>query len=97
MLCCDEREDGRARGRGTERGKGRTMNELQKPMRKSELNREQLAVYLAARYALALMQAAALAAVQVGDDLGGRQGGGVRVDGGVPADVLEEPLDGCAG
>lgn len=73
------------------------MNELQKPMRKSELNREQLAVYLAARYALALMQAALMAVVQVAADLGGLRAGGVRVDGGVPADVLEEPLDGCAG
>ncbi|HLV45166.1 MAG TPA: hypothetical protein VKY39_09420 [Aggregatilineales bacterium] len=50
-------------------------------MRKSELNREQMAVYVAARYAAALVEVALMNAVQYADDMGGLRAGDVRIEG----------------
>lgn len=63
------------------------------PVSREELSREQQALYVAARWAVALMEAALVAAVQYADDLGGLQAGDVRIDAGLPVTMLEEPLN----
>lgn len=94
---CDVTEELSFRENGVAvRGRGKTMNaQLQNPLRKSELSREEAALLVAARWAVALVEASLVAAVQYADDMGGLRAGDVRIDGGVPADVLEEPVGGC--
>lgn len=57
---------------------------------KSQLSREEMALYLAARFAMALMQNALMEAVQYADDLGGLQAGDIRIDRPLPQVGLHE-------
>lgn len=63
----------------------------------SDLNREQVALVAAARWAVAVMEASLVAAVRYADDMGGLQAGDVRLDGGAPADMLGDSLSCGAG
>lgn len=58
-------------------------------MRKNELSREQMAVYVAARYAAALVEVALMGAVQYADNMGGLRAGDVRIEG-KPYDAQRE-------
>lgn len=82
LLVDDGMMDQGMTGRDTARPEGKkVMNEQwQSPKQKSQLSREEMAVYLAARYAMALMQNALMGAVQYADDMGGLQAGDIRID-----------------
>jgi len=65
-------------------------NQRQNPKQKSQLSREEMALYLPARFAMALMQNALMEAVQYADDLGGLQAGDIRIDRRLPQAGLPE-------